>query len=706
MATFIHNFGGGTGAPGPSDVFLGDDFEFIPSFDMSQTEGDALREALASNRGTVTFSDFNVDYTTGDEVNNSSSRGPTTPHFDIKPDVSAPGTNIMSTIPMYGKENPDADYAKAFTRKTGTSMATPHVAGVAALILNANPDWNAFDVKVALSNTAKVLDTDKYDVFAQGPGRVQPYEAAFPNALAYALDTVVSDGEEVDNTKGTVTFGHLPQVSEEDVSVTKQIHVKKLSGNASDYEVSVEVTKAFGDAKVTVDQSTFTLNGEQLLNVTLDAPKSEAPAGSELLGYIHITDGETNLSLPFAADFSPVAEAKSGIENFELSGYDVSFHPDSKGDPVRLSFDLHNNVLFNYIELWDFFDPSGGYYGDGYIGYLHAGDFLAAGSYYLDIDGQYAPWGGNGLETIPDGAYTVDFTGLNIDEHGDEIIFDWDGPFFVKSTQSKIESAEAHIAEESTYAFTGTVIDNYIKYSRDGFGYDVNTKLSTTFEAKDAAGNVISSGPVNLAQDGSFAFDVTGLVNGDNTVTIFVDDAAGNSAEASFVVAYNKYVVSPDEIESQIGNDTEEIVIAVPAFDDALNIEINEAIVDTIVKSKADLVVESGNGFSFDLDKKVIEKLLKGTDGTLTIALTKEDATEEGAISDVYAFNFVTGEGSVIDIGKEKIDVSIPVDVSNVEKTNKLTVLDLENNRTYKLEYKDGVATFKADGPGVFVAVN
>ena len=79
----------------------------------------------------------------------------------------------MSTIPMYGKEVQNADYSKAFTRKTGTSMATPHIAGIAALILNANPDWNPFDVKVALSNTAKVLDTTKYDVFAQGPGRVQ-----------------------------------------------------------------------------------------------------------------------------------------------------------------------------------------------------------------------------------------------------------------------------------------------------------------------------------------------------------------------------------------------------------------------------------------------------------------------------------------------------------------------------------------------------
>ena len=44
---------------------------------------------------------------------------------------------------------------EAFSRKTGTSMATPHIAGIAALVKQANPDWNAFDVKVALSNTCK-----------------------------------------------------------------------------------------------------------------------------------------------------------------------------------------------------------------------------------------------------------------------------------------------------------------------------------------------------------------------------------------------------------------------------------------------------------------------------------------------------------------------------------------------------------------------
>ena len=548
IATLIHNSAGGSNSPGISDVFLGDDFEFLPTVDMSFTDGDAIRKALGGSNGTVSFSNIESISTEGDEVNASSSRGPTIPHFDIKPDVSAPGTNIMSTIPMYGKEVPDADYSKAFSRKTGTSMATPHVAGIAALIMNANPEWNAFDVKVALSNTAKVLDTEKFDVFAQGPGRVQPYEAAFPKALAYSLDTVVSDGVQVENTKGTVTFGHHPEVVDGDVSVTKQISVENLSENASDYNVTVEVTKAFGNATVSVDKPTFTLNGEQLLNVTLNASQSEAPAGSELLGYIHITDGETNLSLPFAVDFSAEAGYEP-ISNYGLTETDLSFNGDGIQDAGRLEFTLNNLLGENYVELWDINDPDGGAYEDGYIGYLHASSYLFPDSYYLDIKGEYFPWGGTGAVAIPDGLYTVDLTAENYGD-GPAIISYWDGPLVVKSTSAKINAAEEHIADNTTYEFTGNLVDKYIEYQEElelyGMGYNINTKLATTFEAKNEAGNVVSSGPVNLEQNGSFAFDVSGLADGENTVTISVDDAAGNKAQATYVVLFEEEVIEPE----------------------------------------------------------------------------------------------------------------------------------------------------------------
>ncbi len=654
----IHNFTGGTNAPNPSGTFLGDDFEFLPTFDMSQTEGDALRAALASNAGKVSFANINKTMTTGDEVNSSSSRGPTTPHFDIKPDVSAPGTNIMSTIPMYGKDNPDADYSKAFTRKTGTSMATPHVAGIAALIMNANPTWNAFDVKVAISNTAKVLDTTKYDVFAQGPGRVQPYEAAFPKVLAYAIDKVVSDGKEVRNDKGTVTFGHLDKIKDSAVSVTKQIRVKNISGAVSDFNATVQMTKSFADAKVTIDKPSFKLNGEQLLNVTLTASKTNAPAGSELLGYIHISNGETDLSLPFAADFSPKAQV-APITNYKLTETDLSFNGDGVKDAGRLNFTLNTNVATNYVELWDIMDPEGGEYGDGYIGYLHAGSSLAAGSYYLDIDGEYAPWGRSGFEQIPDGIYTVDFTALS----AGGIIEAWDGPLFVKSSPATIESDDDQVAEDSTYAFSGQVVDKYIEWQEElflyGLGYNLNTKLTTTFEAKDVDGNVVSSGPVNLAQDGSFTVEVTGLVEGDNTVTIFVNDAAGNKAEKSFVVTLEGeieedtvgYAVNKNSLLLQVG-DTDNLTVT----------ETTTKADGTVTEKDvtADASFQSANAEIATVENSNVTAVAAGT---TVITITYKDFTEKVAVT-------VTAvEEDIITFAVNKDQVTL-----NVGETDQLTV--------------------------------
>lgn len=519
VATIIHNFAGGTNAPNPSGTFLGDDFEFIPTFDMSQTDGEAIRAALKEGTGTVSFGNFSSTSTTGDEVNDSSSRGPTTPNFDIKPDVVAPGTNIMSSIPMYQSDFPDAVYDKAYTRKTGTSMAAPHITGIAALIKQANPNWNAFDVKVALSNTAKLLDTDKYDVFAQGPGRVDAYAAAHASVLAYAVDTAVQNesGTVVENLKGTVTFGPQP-LKDGDVDVTKQILVKGTSGN---YTVSVDVTKSYGDAEVSVDKPSFTLSGEQLLNVTLKASQANAPAGSEILGYIHINGGGSEISLPFAADLGSSVSTGTEIRDMAITETDLSFDDDGVKDTARLTFTLTGAVATNYIEIWDIMNPDGGVYGDGYIGYLHAGSSLGAGSYYLDIDGKYTPWGGGGLTSIPDGLYTIDFTALT----ATGIISDFVGPIFVKSTKPEIKGTVA----DGTV--TGQVEDKYIEYNEElwwyGLEFDLNEKLHASYVAT-IDGEEAEAVEFKLEQDGTFTFD---MPEGATSVKVIINDAAGNVGE-------------------------------------------------------------------------------------------------------------------------------------------------------------------------------
>ncbi|WP_336246385.1 S8 family serine peptidase [Sporosarcina cyprini] len=536
VAVIVHNFAGGSNAPGPSGTFLGDSFDFIPTFDMSQTDGEAIRTALQQANGTISFGSFNVTLTEGDEVNNSSSRGPSRPNFDIKPDVTAPGTNIMSTIPMYKADFPDASYETAFDRKTGTSMATPHIAGIAALVQQANPSWSPFDVKVALSNTAKVLDTKKYDVFAQGAGRVQPYAAAHPNILAYAIDTANNDGQIVENLKGTVTFG--PQKLDQNLSVTKQIRVKAINGGGT-YNATVEMTKTFGDATVTVDKPTFTLSGEQLLNVTLTASKRNTTAGDEVLGYIHITGNGANISLPFAADFGGISATE--IRDMNINETDLSFNGDGVKDEAMLTFKITGDVGMNFIEIWDIMDPEGGVYGDGYIGYLHAGQSLGAGSYQLPIRGQYSPWSGEPQTTIPDGLYTIDFTAQTASGNP-PVISDYVGPVVVKSEAGTITGAI-----EGTTA-TGQIDDAYIGYQQElenyGLGYDINTKLKASYEVKEGE-EVVASGQAKLAQDGAYTFELPELNKAKHSVIVKYEDAAGNKAQE---IIYN----AGDQVEDEV----------------------------------------------------------------------------------------------------------------------------------------------------------
>ncbi len=101
-----------------------------------------------------------------------SSRGPTS-IGTLKPDVVAPGCYIVSALASgtsFGYDIIDNYY----THADGTSMACPHVAGVAALLLQAHPDWTPDEIKMAIRNTAADVG---YNHRTQGYGRVDAYDA-------------------------------------------------------------------------------------------------------------------------------------------------------------------------------------------------------------------------------------------------------------------------------------------------------------------------------------------------------------------------------------------------------------------------------------------------------------------------------------------------------------------------------------------------
>lgn len=109
-----------------------------------------------------------------------SSKGPTRLYYDIKPDVSAPGVNINSLA-----------IENSYSIKSGTSMASPMVAGVAALMKSKNKNLTPEQIKSAIVNSSVDMGFKKV---LQGAGRIDAMRAisntsfAMPTHLSYGLD--------------------------------------------------------------------------------------------------------------------------------------------------------------------------------------------------------------------------------------------------------------------------------------------------------------------------------------------------------------------------------------------------------------------------------------------------------------------------------------------------------------------------------------
>ncbi len=124
----------------------------------------------------------------GDTMASFSARGPAPVADILKPDVTAPGINILAGF------SPDSAYSTAgenFAYLSGTSMSTPHVAGVAALIRQAHPDWSPATIKSALMTTARQDISSSGGIenaspFDFGAGHIVPNSAIDPG-LAYEI---------------------------------------------------------------------------------------------------------------------------------------------------------------------------------------------------------------------------------------------------------------------------------------------------------------------------------------------------------------------------------------------------------------------------------------------------------------------------------------------------------------------------------------
>ena len=167
------------------------DFHFVPTDHINNTNGLAIKAYIASAGASATASLAPVSGAPTPEapvVAGFSSRGPSLFNGgDLgKPDIMAPGVDMVAAV------SPENHAGNLWDSESGTSMATPHITGIAALLIAKHPDWSPMEVKSAMMTTASPLDnmgnpiqaTGNATTFDMGSGEVNP-GPAFDPGLVY-----------------------------------------------------------------------------------------------------------------------------------------------------------------------------------------------------------------------------------------------------------------------------------------------------------------------------------------------------------------------------------------------------------------------------------------------------------------------------------------------------------------------------------------
>jgi minor extracellular serine protease Vpr len=231
----------------------------VPAYNVSITDGAAL---AGHNGESTTISATPAYFVTGnnDFMASFSSQGPTDVDFRVKPDVVAPGVNVLSSIPHQFCGAPPC-----FAFFQGTSMATPHLAGSAAVVRWLHPDWSAAEIRSAIVNTADqgvlkqsssataALETD---VNIIGAGRENLLSAV--NAMV-ALDPV------------SISFGAVPSGSGQ--TRTFDVTLTNLTSGAVTFDVAVGASG--GGVAYSVSPSSLALGADEsgTATVTMSADK-------------------------------------------------------------------------------------------------------------------------------------------------------------------------------------------------------------------------------------------------------------------------------------------------------------------------------------------------------------------------------------------------------------------------------------------------
>lgn len=243
-----------------------------------------------------------------DTLSSFSSRGPRAGDFGLKPDISAPGENIVAARApgAFPQEPGDTNYVTL----SGTSMATPHVAGAAAIVAGEHPDWTGAQIKAALIGSAKVLDG--IDVFGNGAGR---------------LDVARATTQTVRALTPSAGFGRLPWPHDPAQPATAEVRYTNDGDTPVTLQLSLSVTTTRGTPApggLFSAEPSLTVPAHSTAGTTIRVAAGPDSTGS-YEGRLVATAGQTRLVTPVAAQ---VAELTRSVTVRAISRFGAEMSSD------------------------------------------------------------------------------------------------------------------------------------------------------------------------------------------------------------------------------------------------------------------------------------------------------------------------------------------------------------------------------------------
>jgi subtilisin family serine protease len=230
------------------------------------------------------------------QVASFSARGPSVGNRGnlLKPDISAPGVGVLAAVA------PPANYKHKFDFYSGTSMASPHIAGVAALYFGVHPKWSPMAVKSAIMTTSARVKTAKgklsSDYFAQGAGNVRPDRMFNPG--------VIFDAKEKD------WLGFLEGAGIDTDTAAKPI-------DATDYNAPSIAIGELGDSQKVTRTVTAVKPGSY--QATISVPGVTATVSPSIVHFTHTGQTKT-VTITFAPEGGQLSDTVFGSLKFEGAG--------------------------------------------------------------------------------------------------------------------------------------------------------------------------------------------------------------------------------------------------------------------------------------------------------------------------------------------------------------------------------------------------